>query len=428
MKKLLSESIGALDRHIKEDRRTQAAVSDARQEAILRLVSSTLTDNMEDTLRRIVNNSIQASVVPAISDITLKVVNSQATRAVDLTMKTVNEQLGSKLTTHLNQNLSKELHRLLPDAVSKALHQPQLLKLMAESLAKTVAFRVEEEFSSALTKQITPAFTQLAVTTSQKVAADVHRQAAEQIGAIERQRHADSIKIEQLTQLVTGLTNTVSSMAAAQTEFQGQFLRMQQSARDRSTIPRTASQPHSHSISRPSTALTVPVEKSAEETEFDEMFESIQEPMNESRYEDAVVRWLQTGREQEFFRRYFSRFSTEFISTLSPLLLLSLGAIITLEFTDEFLEQRLAWTEVILANFQAKMTAGQLEPQVSELVPKIMGIYTQRLEHLLMRVSNVSPNDPTLKRLHNMVIASHRILDLAALERNSPHSQQHYQM
>ncbi|KAA8564472.1 hypothetical protein EYC84_011405 [Monilinia fructicola] len=381
VKKILHESLNVLDRKIKADRRTEIAVSDAKQDAVLRLVSSTLTDNLEESLKRIVNGALENSIVPAIESITLK---------------TVDQRVAPALANHLNQTIPRELQKVLPDAVNKVMQQPQLLKLMSETLAKSVSFSFEEQFATLLNNSITPAFTQLAVNTSQRVAADVHRQAQEQIGTIERQRHADSLKIEQLTQLVTGLTETISSMAAAQSEFQAQFLRAQQ--RDRQSSSSHRASPGlglGHNSSRPSVSSALagpPVveQKSHEEIEYDEMFKAIQGPMQEGRYEDAVVRWLQTGREQEFFARYFSRFSPKFITELSPLLLLSLGAIITIELTDDLMNQRLAWTETILNSFQIKMVNGYLEDQVADLVPKIMNIYIQRLEHLFMRITNVA--------------------------------------
>lgn len=348
VKKLLNDSFNILDQKIKDDRRTQNAVSDAKQDAVLRLVSSTLTGNMEESLKRIVNGALENSIVPAIENITLK---------------TVDQRVAPALVNHLNQSLPKELQKILPDAVNKVMQQPQLLKLMSETLAKSVSFPFEEQFATLLNSSITPAFTQLAVNTSQRVAADVHRQAQEQIGNIERQRHADSLKIEQLTQLVTGLTETISSMAAAQSEFQAQFLRVQQRDRTSGSSHR-ASPGLGHSSSRPSvsSALAAPpiVEKSQQELEYEEMFKHIQVPMQEGRYEDAVVRWLQTGREQEFFARYFCKFSPKFITELSPLLLLSLGAIITIELTDDLMNPRLIWTETILNSFQIKMVSGYL--------------------------------------------------------------------
>ena len=40
-----------------------------------------------------------------------------------------------------------------------------------------------------------------------------------------------------------------------------------------------------------------------------------------------------------------------------------------------------------------------------------MGIYVQRLEHLFMRVSQVSAQDPILKNLSMMVSSTNRILE-----------------
>lgn len=400
VKKLIDSSLSSLLSNIKDDRRTQNAVAEAKQDAMLRLVSATLSDNIEVTLDRIVSGSIEKSVLPLISDVTIQAVN---------------EQLSAKLTTHMTQNLPKELQKALPDAISRALQQPQLLKLMSESLAKSVAFRVEEQFAHLLQNKVAPAFTNLAVQAAQKVAADVHRDASATIEEIYKQRQADSSKIEQLTQLVTGLTSTISSMAAAQTEFQAQFLRMQQQlAIDRREAAARHSEGHASrpAESRSSTALTAPVEKSAADIEYEAMMDSIVSTMDRGDYENAIIQWLQTRREQEFFQHYFSKFNPHFIRDLSPLLLLSLGATISLDFEDEnLLDQRIAWMETILASFQLHVSAGNIDDQVRELIPKIMGIYVQRLEHLFMRVSQRAANDPLLKRLSVLVTAANRILE-----------------
>lgn len=349
VKKVIDGSLESLLTNIKDDRRTQIAVADAKQDAMLRLVSATLSDNIEVTLGRIVSGSIEKSVLPVISDVS---------------MKAVNEQLSGRLSSHLAQSLPKELQKVLPDAIGKALQQPQLLKLMSESLAKSVAFRVEEQFSVLMQNVVVPAFTHLAVQSSQKVAADIHREASSTIEGINKQRQADSIKIEQLTQLVTGLSQTVSSMASAQTEFQAQFLRMQQqAATDRREAAARQSEGHGSrpSESRPSTSLTGPVEeRSAADIEYETMLNSITETMDDGDYENAIIKWLQTRREQEFFRNYFSKFNPNFVRGLTPLLLLSLGATISMEFEDDLLQQRVAWMEAIVASFQLHINAGPL--------------------------------------------------------------------
>jgi hypothetical protein len=211
---------------------------------------------------------------------------------------------------------------------------------------------------------VVPAFTNLAIQSSQKVAADVHREASAAIEGIHKQRQADAIKIDQLTQLVTGLTQTVSSMASAQTEFQAQFLKMQQQAAidRREAAARQAEGHNTHpSESRASTSLTGPVEeKSTLDVEYETMMESILQTMNDGDYENAIIKWLQTRREQEFFRNYFSKFNPNFVQGLTPLLLLSLGATISMEFEDELLQQRVLWMEAIVASFQLHINAGPL--------------------------------------------------------------------
>ncbi|CAG8960149.1 hypothetical protein HYFRA_00010628 [Hymenoscyphus fraxineus] len=412
MKKTFTDSLDVLYKSIKDDRRTQDAVSEAKQDAMLRLVSSTLSDNIEATLGRIVQSSIQKSVLPVISDVTTKVVS---------------EQLGSKLNAHIAQTTPKELQKALPDAISRALQQPQLLDIMSKSLAQSVAFQVQDQFHNVLHDSIIPSFKNLAIQSTQKIVADVQRETADQISVFERQRYEDSVKIEQLTQLVTGLSETVSSMAAAQTEFQGQFLRLQkQAALDRRGGMSRQTDDSVVSADSPSNALAAieraPSPQTPEELEYQEMLEKIQADMAAGEYEKAVIQWLQTKREQEFFARFFSNIPPDFTRELSPLMLLSLGAIITATLEDQFLEARLNWMDNILATFQAKLHAGDLDDQARNLIPKLMGIYTQRLEHLFMRVNNISPNNAYLKRFSMLINVANRILDSS---RNDMRSREH---
>jgi len=126
-----------------------------------------------------------------------------------------------------------------------------------------------------------------------------------------------------------------------------------------------------------------------------------------------VIKWLQTRREQEFFTTYFAKFSPDFVRELTPLLLLSLGATVSVQLDDELMNQRITWMEAILAAFQTHVSNGTIDDQVRELIPKIMGIYTQRVEHLFMRISQIAAKDPALKRLSQIVSNANRILETA---------------
>lgn len=345
VKKLFNDSIESLYQTIKNDKRTEKAVSDTKQETMLRLVSETLAENMQATLSKIVNKEIRESVVPAISAVA---------------SKAVNDQLSIGLSGQIAQSLSNQLPKALPDSISKALQQPQLLKLMADSLAKSVSFKVEEQFTTILQNSVTPTFTKLAIDTSRKVATDVQRQASAQIVALEQQRQADSLKIEQLTQLVTGLSETVSSMAAAQSEFQAQFLKLQQNTalEKRQTSSGHGDHNTTRSVSQTESAQAAP--KSPEELEFEAMLAGINEAMKEGEFESAVIQWLQTRREQEFFERYFSKFNPDFLHNLSPLLLLSLGATMTAELAGDLLDVKLTWLETVLIAFQTHLSDNRL--------------------------------------------------------------------
>ena len=101
-------------------------------------------------------------------------------------------------------------------------------------------------------------------------------------------------------------------------------------------------------------------EKTQLEKAYDIMLEKIEAAMSAGQYEIAVIQWLQTQQEQKFFTRYFSRFNPDFVQDLSPLLLLSLGATISMQLDDELLPLRITWLETVVTAFQALVSSGTL--------------------------------------------------------------------
>ncbi|RKF65389.1 putative wd40 repeat-like protein [Erysiphe neolycopersici] len=406
VEKLFTSSLDKLHQDLKVEQQVQNANVNANHESILRTVTETLNDTIETSLAKIVRTSIDSKVLPVISDVT---------------SRSIQDQLCLKFDNQLTHQLPQELQRILPDAVSKALYQPQILKLISDSLATTVALDIQKELNLIMASSVMPGLSNLISQSMHKISIDIQSRSTDQINIIEQQYHSNSMKIAQLTQLVTGLSETVSSMAAAQTEFQGQFLKMQShAAKNKFNVSRPSESHSNHPNSRPSTAFTGSVERIRVDEEYDNMLKRISISMNTGQYENAVIQWLQTRREQEFFVNYFSKYSPEFIRELSPLLLLSLGATITVAFEGDFnhdlIIQRIAWLETILATFQANITAGSIDDQVRELSPKIMGIYRQRLEHLFMRISQISSHEPILKRISVLVTAANRIIDTARVD------------
>ena len=261
--KVLGRELDALYRRFAEDKRVQDAAGAAKQDAMLRLVSSTLSENVEKSLSRIIQKSIEDSVVPSITNIT----------SVSL-----NDKLSTTISKQLQDTMPDTMKIALADAVGRAMQTPNVLRSVSDQITKTMTGHVEKEFSTALHNTIVPAFTSLAINVAHKVGGDTERRVREQLQHAEMQHREDSIKIDQLTNLVRGLSETVHTMAAAQSDFQLEILKLQQKA----------SQEESQALGRqesinPSDSASMHI--SPEQEELDQ----IASLMNDGNFEDATV-------------------------------------------------------------------------------------------------------------------------------------------
>ena len=213
--KVFRRELETLYRRFAEDKRVQDAAGAAKQDAMLRLVSSTLSDNVEKSLSRIINKSIQDSVVPSVADVT---------------SASLNDVLSTAVAKQVKEAMPSAMKSALPEAISQTTQNPSVLRSISEHITKTVTGHVEREFTATLHNAIVPTFTDLAVTVAQKVSGDTERRVREQLQQAEIQHREDSVKIDQLTDLVRGLSETVQTMAAAQSDFQHEILKLQQKA------------------------------------------------------------------------------------------------------------------------------------------------------------------------------------------------------
>lgn len=210
---VLGRELASLYKQVAEDRRVQDASGAAKQEAVLRLVSSTLGDNVEKNLTRIVQKSIQETVLPSLGGL-----------------------VTAAMTKHLNATISQQIQNAVPAAVKQAMdgtvkrsmQSPDMFRAISEQVSKTVAAHIDREFTNAMAKTIAPSFQNVATSVAQKITGDTERRVHEQIVQVEANRQSDSAKIDQLTALVTGMSNTLSAMAEAQSQFQNKILELQQ--------------------------------------------------------------------------------------------------------------------------------------------------------------------------------------------------------
>ncbi|KAK7752263.1 hypothetical protein SLS62_005797 [Diatrype stigma] len=387
------------------------------QKDLLNLVSSVLNENVQAVLARIVSDQFEEHVVPALSN----------------TIKVIAEQLEGKIGGRISHSVQNQMQKLLPNAVTQALQKPELSKAISDKVVSSVAMDMEESFRRTLMDTITPVFSDMAVAASRSVVQDVELRAAEQIELLEQRHVADSHKIDQLTVLVTRLSDTVSAMAATQSQFQDGFLKMQQQlARERVPVPQPQpqpppqpahsqphSQPHSHAHSYGSPAGTahnqlVPFASNGsagKDAELQHLIANIASQMERGDYETGLIRWLQGERKHEVFDKYIVKFNPNLLQDLPMLVSLSVGTIISEELDGPLLRERVTWLEVILHSLHA--TLPDIDPQIRDVLPNIMGQFISRLENLFMQISSRAPGDPIRKHISGMTVMANRVREIA---------------
>lgn len=263
--KSLGREIEGLYSRFDEERRKWDTASAAKQDQVLRLVSSTLSDNVEKNLARIVSSSIQSEVVPALTGVTSAAVGTQ-----------LNEVVAQQLAGVI----PREVRQAVPEAVGRVVQQPDVMKVMSEAVAQKLGSHVENEVSKALHNTINPAVKNLTLRAAEKIGTDMEKQVQLQMKQHEVQRHDDSAKIDQLTTLVRGLSDTVAAMAATQTGFQNEVLRLNHILNSR------PGETHSGRTSVAGVPSVLSETRTAEDMELTE----VAQLMSQGRYEEGSVK------------------------------------------------------------------------------------------------------------------------------------------
>lgn len=202
----LSREMGGLLKRFDEERRSFDAASSAKLDQVLRLVSSTLSDNVEKNLTRIVSESIKSDVLPTINETTSAAVGKQL-------KSTVSQQLGAAINT--------ELRNALPKAVTSALQQAPVMKSVADAVSQQLGPLIGAEINKALQTSLIPVIEDLARGTK-KMETDMERHFKAQIQQLEAQHRNDQAKMEEMSAMLRSLTTTVNALAANQGQAQVQ--------------------------------------------------------------------------------------------------------------------------------------------------------------------------------------------------------------
>lgn len=224
---MLDKKFETLYQRLDADKRVQEAAGGAKQDALLRLVSSTLTDNVGRSLLDIVTTRVKEDVVPAVKDITSKHILDDVVPALSsVTKESVDRKLSELVPQQLTHGITSALKTALPAALQEALRTREIHQTISNITANQVATKVQQQVSVMLQGTLPDMATQA----TQQMVTDLEKRTNEQLRQAETQRRKDNAKIEELTTIVRSLSTTIQNMATSQAAFQAEILKMQREA------------------------------------------------------------------------------------------------------------------------------------------------------------------------------------------------------
>ncbi|OAP57818.1 hypothetical protein AYL99_08556 [Fonsecaea erecta] len=374
------KELDTLYQNIQNDRNVQDSAAIARQEALLRLVSTTLSNNVEKSLSRILSTQMQQSIVPALTGATVQAVSSQ---------------VGEAVAKCLHSLVPHELGVQLPVVLNAALQSPHMIRTISDTVSQKISRQIETQLNDVMQKHVVPTFKTLAVSAAEKAASESEVRLRNEIRQLENDRRNDLTRLEKLGQVLQATAEALQQMSDTQVAFQGQILK---DRRQLALLGEPSSSPVSRQVStarmtpspRAPARPIVQRQKTKEELELEE----ISLLMNDGRYEEASIKWLQSAQPSELFDKLFIHFTPEYLATdVSPLIAFSIAVTIGNTLTTNT-AQRLEW---IAAAFNAVDLA---DPEISDLAqhaPALLSSLIQKLERLYMTIAERDPSDPALQ-------------------------------
>ncbi|KAK7535725.1 hypothetical protein IWX49DRAFT_260129 [Phyllosticta citricarpa] len=365
--KTFARELESLHRRLDDDRRVQEAANSANLDAVLRLVSSTLTENVEKTLSRIVTQNIQKTVIPALND---------------FVGPTIERRLTEILAQTVSTTVPREFKQSFPAAINMAMKDPETLRLISDLVSHKVTGQIDQHLSMNLHNLMN----NITTNTAQQVSGDMERRFAEQLRQAEYQRQQDAAKIDSLTHLVTELAETVHGMSSAQANLLAELRNLQKQG-GKGDAYSQSSAPGSTVGSQ----VVVPAQKTEEERELEE----ITQHMSSGQYEEGTIMWLHSPRQAQLFDDLFVRCNPAYVMNLSPLVALSVSAAVTSSLDKNVLE-RLMWLETVFNCINPS------DPDIMDVAPKIMDVLSTRLQGAYMQIAEAEPASPALRKISHL--------------------------
>jgi hypothetical protein len=372
----------SLAQNLSEDRHRQEAAAASRQEGVLKVVSRTLHENVEDSLSRVVTEGLHKITLSPLKDVIASSVDRNLSTAVNQAVKA---------------GMPRELEKILPSAIGNALQDQNLLRNVADVVSRNVALQVEQQFAVTMRDTIVPAMAKLAVNAANKMTSDIEDRFTEHIQQSSLQHQQDNSKIADLIKVIGNLQQTVHLMAEEQVKFQQQTT---------SVLTQLRARPQSDPVaSVPQTPANHQRQKSPEELERDEIKALVSHDLM-----NATIKWMHSGRKIELFDEVFVHINPSYLEDMSALIVLSVSAAVTDSLETNTL-RRLAWLEVGLHIINPAVsshipTIAKYEtltiiqtPEIADVFPKVLEVMQTRLQQAYMTIAERNHVDPILRNV-----------------------------
>lgn len=314
---------------VKTDRASQDQASAARQEAVLRVVSSTLNNNVEKTLATILRTQMEEVVVPSVVQLVSTNVSQQIVQTVASSVK---KELGSELAVQ----------------VDRTLQSPELMKNVADRISSRISGQIEHEIDRTIVGTVAASMKSVAQSAAVDIVAAAETRMADQVAHMSRQHAAFNEKIDQLNGALQNVTSTLQSMMQAQAAFQSQILQDVRHSRAQETARPISVGPASATFSPPPHVRPTPAARPKSQAELE--VEEIASLLQEQKYEEGSIKWLQSTQPAKLFDELFVRYTPDYLATdVSPLVAFSIGVTVANNLSTN-IQRRVEW---ITAAFQA---------------------------------------------------------------------------
>ncbi|KAL5614998.1 hypothetical protein BROUX41_005064 [Berkeleyomyces rouxiae] len=153
--------------------------------------------------------------------------------------------------------------------------------------------------------------------------------------------------------------------------------------------------------------------------EYDEALISnitaVQNLVNENKLEAAIVRWLQSGREQEIFARFWCQLNPTILQDVPSLVQLSVAATVAQNLEPgPLLRAKTAWLDMCVLCLYNNLPT--FDTQIKEVTPRIMNLVLASSTKLVNRLGGPASMDPLVSILTATLNRSRRILDMLGPE------------